>query len=309
MKEVARVSGVSPTTVSFVLNGTSGQSIPQSTRERVKRVAAELGYAPHGLARALREGSSRIVVLNVARLPHGSHSLSSFIDGLDTELDRNEHTLLVHYGAQPGGIERAVSAISPKAVLDLDGLYHPPSPGPTGSDADINDGGWFNGMAAHTAVQIRHLLDQGHTHLAMAVMPGRLEHLASLRVANARQVLHQGGLPDIKVLPMDAQLDSNRAALATLLEQDPAITAVAGLNDEAALRVLAAAQHLGVGVPSQLAVIGFDDAAPGELFSPSLTTVRIDAAAFGRASARTILGLPLDEEVPGPATVIVRESA
>lgn len=316
MKDVARVSGFSPATVSFVLNGSAGQSIPLNTQERVRAAAAELGYVPHGLARALREGSSRIIVLNVARLPHGSKSLSSFIDGLDAELERHDHTLLVRYGDKQGGIERTVSAISPKAVLDLDKIYFNPdsgldsdnSPG-LGPNIEIDDGGWSNGIAAHTAVQIRYLMDRGHERLAMAVMPGRFEHLAAIRLASARRVVAEAGFPDITVLTMDGSLESNRSALATLREQNPEISAIAGLDDEAALRVLAAARKLGVKVPAELAVIGFDGGAPGELFSPSLTTVQVDAAAFGRAAARTMLGVPLEEEIPGPATVIVRDSA
>lgn len=314
MKDVARVSGFSPATVSFVLNGSAGQSIPLNTQERVRAAAAELGYVPHGLARALREGSSRIIVLNVARLPHGSKSLSSFIDGLDAELERHDHTLLVRYGDKPGGIERTVSAISPKAVLDLDKIYFNPKSGldsdnGSGPDIEIDDGGWSNGIAAHTAVQIRYLMDRGHERLAMALAPGRFEHLAAIRLASARRVVAEAGFPDITVLTMDGSLESNRSALATLREQNPEISAIAGLDDETALRVLAAARKLGVKVPAELAVIGFDGGAPGELFSPSLTTVQVDAAAFGRAAARTMLGVPLAEEIPGPATVIVRESA
>ena len=74
MKDVARASGVSPATVSFVLNETGTQTIPAATRERVRQAAAELGYKPHGLARALRSGSLRVVVLKAARLPNGGGS-------------------------------------------------------------------------------------------------------------------------------------------------------------------------------------------------------------------------------------------
>ena len=80
-KDVARLSGVSPTTVSFVLNSTPGQTIPEQTRERVIAAAKELDYAPHAIARTLREGSSRIVLLSSAGLPAG-HSLQSYVDGL-----------------------------------------------------------------------------------------------------------------------------------------------------------------------------------------------------------------------------------
>lgn len=302
MKDVARASGVSPATVSFVLNASSSQTIPAATRERVQRAADELGYVPHGVARALREGTSRIVVLNVARLPHASNGLASFIDGLDAELARYDHALLVRYGERRGDVDRLVEAISPRAVLDLDRLYFE-------ADPTVADGGWIDGLAAHTAVQIRYLIERGHTRIAMAVPDARLQRLASIRLNYARQVVRDLGLPELRVLTVGRSVELDGRALHELRERQPGVTAVAGLDDDAALRVLAAARGLGVSVPGKLAVIGFDDTAHGELFSPSLTTVHVDAAAFGRRAARILLDRAPGTEVPGPATVVARESA
>ena len=81
MKDVAHAAGVSPSTVSFVLNDTPGQSIRESTRERVRAAARELGYAPQGMARALREGRSRTVLLDVGAA-EGSPSLDAFVAGM-----------------------------------------------------------------------------------------------------------------------------------------------------------------------------------------------------------------------------------
>ena len=69
------------------------------------------------------------------------------------------------------------------------------------------------------------------------------------------------------------------------------MTAVAAFDDDVALRVLAAARDLGLAVPGDLAVIGFDENEYGALATPALTTVHIDAEAHGRQAARAILGL------------------
>lgn len=303
MKDVARASGVSPATVSFVLNEAPDQTIAPATRERVRRAAAELGYVPHGVARALREGSSRIVVLKAARLPHGGTSLAGFIDGLDDELDRLGHTLLVRYGERQGDNEQLATAIAPRAVLDLDRYYFDAA-------AEGSDGGWVNGLAAHTAVQIGYLIEQGHERIGMATTANeRIEHLAALRRGYAERTVLDTGLPALQSFMLPGTAEGDREALATFLARNPAVTAVAGTDDESALRVLSAAQRLGIAVPDALAVIGFDDSAAGELFSPALTTVRIDTAAFGRRAARTVLGLEPGAELPGPASVIRRESA
>lgn len=244
----------------------------------------------------------------MARLPHGSKVLASFIDGLDTELERYDHALLVRYRDRQDDVERLVAAISPRAVLDLDRLYFE-------ADPTATDGGWIDGLAAHTAVQIRYLVERGHSRIAMALPDVRLQRLAAIRFKYASQVVRDLGLPDLAVLTVltvltvghSAKLDLR--ALHELLQVQPGITAIAGLDDDAALRVLAAARGLDVKVPGDLAVIGFDDTAHGELFSPSLTTVQVDAAAFGRRAARVLLDRPPGTEIPGPATVIARESA
>ncbi|WP_395244840.1 LacI family DNA-binding transcriptional regulator [Agromyces sp. MMS24-K17] len=314
MKEVARASGVSPATVSFVLNDRPDQTIPEATRERVRAAAAELGYVPHGVARALREGASRIVVLNVARMPHGRGSLAAFIDGLDAELGRHGHTLLVRYRAGNDDVAQLVTTISPRAVLDLDRIYFDDAEGgadtPSGDSGDaVADGGWTDGIAAHTAVQVRHLAERGHRTIAMAVPDdAALGRLAALRIGYARRAAADLGIDPVELLGLTATPDgdADASALAGVLEAHPAVTAVAALDDDTALRVLGAAAALGIAVPDRLAVIGFDDTGHGALWRPALTTLRIDAAAFGRRAARTLLGLPAGDADPGPAVVVQR---
>ena len=340
MKDVARASGVSPATVSFVLNDRPGQTIPPATRDRVHAAAAELGYVPHGVARALREGSSRIVVLKVARLPHGGAALTSFIDGLDAELARLGHTLLVRYGSDPDGDARLVAAISPRAVLDLDALYF----GDERADAAdapfsepgsqprpvVPEGGWTDGMAAHTATQVRYLAERGHRSIAMAVaIDPAVARLVDLRLDYARHVARELGLGTVPVLefggasapdgplrdasapdgPLRDASAADAVALQQLLGAHPEVTAVAASDDASAIRVLAAAAAIGLDVPGRLAVIGFDDAGVGAHWSPRLTTVRIDAAAYGRRAARALLGVPAVDVAPQPAVVVRRESA
>lgn len=308
MKDVARAAGVSSATVSFVLNDAPAQSIPDATRERVRAAAADLGYVPHGLARALREGSSRIVVLNAGRFPRGGVALAGFIGGLDEELATHGHTLLVRYRDQPDETDPVLAAISPRAVLDLDRVYFEGEP-------ERADGGWADGLAAHTAVQLRYLLDAGHTDIALALRDdARLRRFSELRLGYARRVLAEVGLPGPEILTVGDSTHGDRDALSSLLAKHPATTAVAGLDDEAALRVLAAARALDLQVPEQLAIIGFDETPFAELAEPPLSTVRIDTAAFGRRAARELLQLPPEDASDLvhrtlTATVIARTSA
>lgn len=93
-----------------------------------------------------------------------------------------------------------------------------------------------------------------------------------------------------------------------LLSQAPAVTAIAGFNDDVALCVLTALRDLGRRVPDDTAVIGFDDNGYGEHVVPSLTTINVDGEAHGRLSARLALGLDTHGLEPPPARVVVRES-
>ncbi|WP_422115828.1 LacI family DNA-binding transcriptional regulator [Brachybacterium sp. UNK5269] len=305
LKDVAAASGVSPATVSFVLNRTAGQTISAATRQRVEAVADRLGYAPHGLARALREGSSRVVVLRVDRTDGGS-SLHGFVRGMREELASLDHALVVHAveGAPAGpdeDLDRALAGLRPHAVLDLVGAY---------AQEEAADGGWVDGLAAHSRTQLEHLVDRGHRHLALA-LPERVQpdRVRTARHRYALAAAERLGLPAPREIVVPA--DARRAAgvLSALQSAAPQVSAVAGFDDETALRVLAALSDLGLSAPADLAVIGFDEGRHAALWRPALTTVRIEAETFGRRAARSALGLELGDWSVAPSAVVRRETA
>ena len=300
MRDVASASGVSPATVSFVLNGATDQTISAATRERVEQAARSLNYVPHAIARALREGSSRIVLLDLDPLFRGN-SAEGYITGLDDELARHGFSLLVHHGSGP--LESVAESVRPRAVISLSGLYTP------GRD-DSDDGGWVDGLAAHSAVQIRHLADAGHTSLAIALPDDpHWDRLARARLRFARESAATLDLPAPLELRIPMDVAEVAALVRDLLAAHPTVTAIAAFDDGVALRIMRALRSLGVVVPDQVAVMGFDASEFGTLAVPTLTTVRIDAESFGRLAARHALGLPSDDIEPSGATVVPRDSA
>ena len=303
MRDVAAASGVSPATVSFVLNGASGQTISASTRERVEQAARDLSYVPHAIAKALREGSSRIVVLDLDPLFRGT-SAESYIAGLDAELALNGYVLLVRHGGGDAAAMTAVAdSIRPRAVISLAGLYTP-------ERDDSDDGGWVDGLAAHSAVQVQHLVDSGHTSIAVALPDDpKWERLAQARLRFAREHALHLGLPEPVELSAPLELGELVTRVGELLRQHPSITAIATFDDGVALRLLRALRSLDVAVPDRVAVMGFDDSEFGTLSVPTLTTVHIDAESFGRIAARRALGLGIDDIAASGARVIARESA
>ncbi|GAA3657450.1 LacI family DNA-binding transcriptional regulator [Microbacterium marinilacus] len=296
MKDVARAAGVSPATVSFVLNRTAGQTISPRTSERVRDAAHRLGYTPHRIARALREGSSRTVVLTTGPLP-GGHSLESFIAGLDDELRSLGYALLVVRGEQAADL---VEAVSPRAVIDLASAYE--------QRGAPWEGGWASGLASHGEAQLRHLVGRGHRHIAFAMPSQVLPTLTGVRFALARQAAGRLALPPVRPLALGEDRHASAASVRELRATHPDVTAIAAFDDDTALLVLAGMADTGLAAPDDLAVIGFDDSRHAALWRPALTTVRIDAASYGRRAARRALGLPGDDPQPRASVVVERET-
>jgi DNA-binding LacI/PurR family transcriptional regulator len=300
LRDVAAAAGVSRATAGFVLSDASGIAISEATRQRVRDTARDLGYVPHSIARALREGSSRIIVLTINSGYEGNYS-RTFTRGLDEELAAHDHVLLVRHGhSSPGSQQRLLEAISPRAVLRMPDYLAP--------GHELDDGGWDGGLAGNTLVQLRYLADRGHVHLAVA-LPDSHPLLGPVRLRFAREAASRTGLPAPETLSVPLDRASAATAVRAFLDTHPAVTACAAFDDDVALRILAAARDLGLNVPGDLAVIGFDDTDYGALFAPTLTTVHIDAEDHGRRTARVILGLDGAGFAPAPAQVIVRESA
>jgi DNA-binding LacI/PurR family transcriptional regulator len=309
LNDVAAASGVSRATASFVLRDSPGQSISAATRERVRAAARALGYVPNGFARALREGTSRIVLLTIDVALDGNYA-RSYIGGLDAELAAQEHVLLVRYARPHDPAERlVVDTIAPRAVLRFGEPYL------TGRELDDSGGGWRDGLAAHVTAQVGYLASRGHERIALA-LPDRDTPLRSVRQRFADRAAAALGLaplvPFTVAGPRSTAGSSGTTgadSLSALLALPEPVSAVAAFDDDVALRVLAAMRPLGLSAPGDLAVIGFDDNGYGALSAPALTTVHIDAEAHGRQAARAILGLPAGDLAPAPGRVIVRESA
>ncbi len=300
LRDVAAAAGVSRATAGFVLSDAPGISISAATRQRVRETAQGLGYVPHSIARALREGSSRIVVLSIDSGYEGNY-LRTFTQGLDEELAAHDYVLLVRHGhSAPGSQQRLIEAISPRAVLRMPDYLAP--------GHEYDDGGWHGGLAGNIEVQLRYLAGRGHSGIAVAIPDGD-PPLGPVRLRFAREAAARIGLPAPLALTVPRDRGSGAVAIRAFLDDCPAVTAFAAFDDDVALRILAAARDIGLSVPGELAVIGFDDTAYGTLFSPTLTTVHIDAEDHGRRTARLVLGLDGDGFTAAPAQVIVRESA
>lgn len=316
--EVARLSGVSQATVSYVLNDNPAQKISDSTRERVLRAVAELGYTPFEPARTLRSGQSNIVLFVTPDYPVG-HVIGEMFDRLLELLTRQGRTLLTHRWTPGVPLLDVVRSLSPFAVISMTSLGAAERTAlealgtrvevlgfsePTGiGDPDVT-----HPQERVGRLQAEHLLARGHRKLGYALPEDeRAEMFYAPRLAAIRAFCAENDLPApvLRTVPydLDGAVEAVRAWHAA------GVTAICAFTDEVAIGVIGGADAAGLSVPGDLAVIGVDDIPLSAVTIPPLTTVHLDVDAMAHDIVRP-LGV-IEDSAPSAeqAWLVVRQSA
>lgn len=314
LQDVAREAEVSPITASRALRGERG--VAPELVARVRSAVERLGYVPDPAARALAsQRSTQVPVL----VPMLSNTL--FVDLLEavhrvlfpagyqpligvTHYDAlEEEQLLRSYLAhRPAGLlvtgfdrtEAARRLIAASGVPCVHLMETTDAPGVFCVGFSQTDAG---------ADLTRHLLSRGHRRIAF--IAAQLDPRTMQRAEGYRRALRQVQCydPSLELLsPERSSIALGARLLEQLLRLRPDTQAVFFNNDDLAQGGLLAAQRLGVKVPTQLAVAGFNDLAGSDQMLPALTTVRTPRSEVGTAGARMLLQL-IRGEVPAPACV------
>ena len=336
IKDVARVAGVSPSTVSRVLAGQS--SISPKTHGKVRQVMRDLNYHPHAGARSMVTGSSRTIGLVTSRptaetfaspfFPEVIRGIGSVLEAegynlvLSTtqgESNQREACLQMLRGRQADGVILTVSRLGDELIdalvaeqrhfvligrpADQEGrLSHP-------NVHFVN-----NDNVAAAAVAVEHLVSQGHRRIAFINGSSHWVYCYD-RFQGYRQGLEAGGLPFDPELVQSGKVtqeDGNRALDSLLALPEPP-TAVLALDDILALGVLEQALRRGLRVPADLAVAGFNASPITAWTRPQLTTVRVPIYDLGSMAARMLVGLlrgipSRPHQVVLPSQIIARGS-
>ncbi|GAA0386178.1 LacI family DNA-binding transcriptional regulator [Microbispora corallina] len=329
IRELARLCGVSPATVSRVFN--SPEVVNPKTRELVLRAAERIGYLPNESARTLATKRSFMVGLvwdTDHRRPGWRHPFfQDILIGLKTALSgRGYHLLMLatNDGGRPDAHLRAVRRHNLDGVVLIDnGTWDPPlrtlaesgvpcvsldrpveGPRTTYVTSD-NVGG--------AAAAVRHLHERGRRTIATIAGPERTRPGAE-RLQGYRAEMARRGLPyrPEHVVQGDFYLAGGYAAMRRLLEAEERPDAVFAAGDEMAIGALHAIAEAGLKVPQDIAVVGFDDIEPAALVPPGLTTVAQDTAGFGTAAAEAVVTMIDGGDPPPPrvlpTTLVVRGS-
>ena len=305
--DVAHASGVSRTTVSYVLNGRPGATISEATRRRVLEAAEQLGYAPSAAARTLRRGRSDLVLVVLPHWPIGP-VIDTLLDHLADDLAERGMSVLVHHGRGTRPLADLWRVVTPRTVVGLT-AFAPEEVRAmrragirvvgTRIDADDHDPSVYAISQRRIGrMQVEHLVERGHGRIGWAgPTDARLAEFSEPRLAGVVEACATAGLPTPVLAEVDLEVGSARAAAA--IWREAGVDAVAAYNDDVALAVLAGLRAEGLAIPDDVAVIGVDDAPFARLACPALSTISqaIDVQAAYLAAA-TIAALDDDDDHP-----------
>jgi DNA-binding LacI/PurR family transcriptional regulator len=328
LKDIAKRAGVSLATVSNVVNGY--RPVSEGTRQRVQQAIDELGYTPNLSARHLRHGRTGIIALAVPELMNPyfaelagaaieeahSHGYTLLVDY--TDADRDKELMLVE-----GYRERIIDGLvlSPVQLERKDVLARTSGVplvliGESVYDVPHHHIAIDNLAASHTAVQ--HLVSLGRHRIAfIGAHPDANRQPAHLRLRGYQEALAAAGLPfDPALVAATRQFgrEDGFAGMRRLLASPEPPDAVFAYNDLIAIGVLRAAAELGLAVPDDVAVAGFDDIDEGRYSNPTLTTISPDKESIGRTAVTSLVRLlegneaAEPQEVQVPFELVIRQS-
>lgn len=298
MLDVAKAAGVSIQTVSRVLN--SSPAVRESTRERVMEAIGQLGYRPNAIARALV--NRRAAAIGVVAVDTRNHGPIATLLAIERAARVAGYSVVVITPDTPttAGFEEAYQQLLSSSVAGMlliapQDLDYPAAP-PPGLLTVAVEAASIPAVPAARLEQaagvreaVRHLVALGHR---------RIDHLAGpihwpearQRLAGWRDAVTAAGLAEAPVVIGDWTPGAgHRWALEHA--SDPAVTAVIAANDQMALGILRGCWEIGVQVPAQLSVVGFDDIPEAAWTIPPLTTVRQDLEALGSTAVAMLLRL------------------
>lgn len=314
--EVARRAGVSISTVSRTINQTG--KISAKTQEHVRRVMRDLGYKPNRVARRLRAGGKchllGLIIPNIQ-----NPFFADLARGVEDVAYRNNFAVLLCNYDEDAKKERFYLDVM--QAESVDGIILPPLTETDAAVLKMARGGMpvvcVDRALANTAIDkveidnhggalaaVTHLLQRGHRRIGMIAGPGN-SSTGRARLAGYRAALAAAGVPvaDELICFGDYKQESGRVQAGVLLGLARPPSALFVANNLMMIGALESVFSRGLRIPSQVALVGFDDLPLASVFAPPLTVVRQPAYEVGRSAAELLLKRV--EEPGRPATSLV----
>jgi LacI family transcriptional regulator len=327
LQDVARMAGVSTKTVSRVIN--NEPNVATETTDRVKAAIAKLHYVPNLAARSLSRGRAMAIGL-VVGWPVATSYSSMLVDSMLQDTMHNDHSLML-FPTDAGTADRVAAAFRGQAIdgiimdskaADNPGLIehlhalnrphviiHPNYPDRCqyASFVRIDN---LEGAKKATS----YLTALGHRAIGFVSFPADMP--GNERISGYRAGLQQAGIdyrPEWVYESTDLPVQVGYRGALQLLTNHPEITAVFAATDEIAMGTLTAIWQLGLKVPEDISVMGFDDISLAAIITPPLTTIHQSIDAISRSAVELVIQMvddPQKERVDLvlPTELIVRNS-
>jgi LacI family transcriptional regulator len=326
IRDVAKLAGVSPITVSRVINNSQG--VNRLTRERVQRAVEGLHYVPNTLAKSLRSKKTHTMALVVSDITNPFWT--TIARGVeDTAAKNGFHVILCNTDENP---EKEANYINILLQRRVDGIIIAPTTNDkrrlsaltrqkvpcvlidrqvNGFKADVVRSNNLEGARQLT----RHLLTLGHRRIAMLSGPTWVS-TAEERVRGYCQALQEQGVPDEEhlITRSDYKQEGGYLSVKELLTTVPRPTAIIAANNFMAIGALQALRDAGLRVPEDIALVCFDDIPQASLIYPFLTVSNQCAYEMGTTSAQLLMERLKDKknrrrrEIELETTLIIRKS-
>ncbi|NSY37472.1 LacI family DNA-binding transcriptional regulator [Leisingera sp. ANG59] len=316
LNDVAREAGVSTATVSRCLN--SPERVIESTRQRVLQAVESLGYTPNFAAQVMAAKRSFTIGAIIPTMDNAifARGLQAFQD----QLREAGYTLLVSSSAYDPEAEH--EQIRTLVARGADGLlligharrtdiydylerHQVPSLVAWSYEPEaVRPSVGFSNSGAMCELA-RRVLAAGHRRIAIISGITKGNDRAQARVSGIHQALLDAGLAadELPLIETPYEIDKGADAFARLMALDPRPTAVMCGNDVLAAGALREAQRLGISVPEQVSVTGFDDIEIAGIVHPALTTVHVPHREMGRKAACELIAM-VEGRSPGKSVCI-----
>jgi DNA-binding LacI/PurR family transcriptional regulator len=299
LKELAHHLGLNPSTISVVLNDTPGRSIPEDTRKRIKEAARQFNYQPNLVARSFRNRRTLTLGILVPELSDGYHTevMTSVGDYL---MSAGYFYLTAHHRHRPDLVEqysKLLIARGAEGMICIDTALERPLSVPVVAVAGHRRiAGVTNVVLDHrmaAELTLNHLYTLGHRRIAF--MHG--QPFSSDSDDRWQRIVEVSSELGIEIRPeLTVQLDRDVSSpelgypvVQQLFSEKRVFTALVCFNDVAAIGAIRAMRDMGLRVPEDVSVIGFDDIKAASYMSPRLTTIRQPLSDMGRYAAQCIV--------------------
>ncbi|MFV0431958.1 MAG: LacI family DNA-binding transcriptional regulator [Alphaproteobacteria bacterium] len=331
IKDVARLAGVSDKTVSRVVN--KEPSVKAATKEKVKKAIADLGYVPNMGARLMRNNRSHLIGIITDFISTTPYS-GDIIRGIQSWADKNGKTVLITN--TDGDIEKESKALRTFKEHRLEGvlyvtMYHREASLPTEVNIPCvflncrDKNKLYPSVApddyAGASALTQYIIDKGHKRIGYIrlnpILLGAEERYKAFRDITCQNKISADALSVKTGMSGEVGNEENtsfQVAMDMLSSQQPPTAIMCG-NDEIALQVLQAALTLGLRVPKDIAITGFDDfEVISKAAKPALTTAALHYFELGKRGAerlgKLMKGEPINQHLLSlECKLIKRESA